>query len=168
MTDHKSMEHAYKDHSKTINVGIADIKFTSSPYHLRTNLGSCVALILYDKVQSIGGLVHVMLPKSFKDELKPGKCADTAVPKIINTLLNTKGCHKKDLVVKIFGGAKMLINTSNDIGMKNANEVVRLVKEFGLKIHTIKTGGEKGYLVQLDTATGIVMCRIFGEEIEYF
>jgi len=158
----------YSNLDKVINVGIADIKYASSPNSLRTNLGSCVALILFDKVQKIGGLVHIMLPKSYKPEAKIGKCADTAVPEIINTMINKKGSSKINLVAKIFGGAKMLANTANDIGLQNVEEVTKLVREHRIKISAIKTGGTKGYVVQLDTSTGAVMCRIFGHDIEYF
>lgn len=158
----------FSDFDKVINVGIADIKFTEPPNQLRTNLGSCIALILYDKVRKIGGLVHIMLPRAYKDEIKPGKCADTAVPTIINTMIRKMGCNKEDLVAKIFGGAKMLEKATNDIGKSNAEAVIKLVKEENVKIHTIKTGGTKGYVVQLDTNTGIVICRIFGQEIEVF
>ncbi len=158
----------YKDINKIVNVGIADIKYASTPMHLRTNLGSCVALIMYDKTMQLGGMVHVMLPKAFKNEAKVGKCADTAVPEIINNMTKKMHCKSKNLVAKIFGGAKMLASATNDIGKKNAEVVVKLVKEHGIRIHTIKTGGTKGYVVQLDTETGIVMCRIFGQEIEFF
>ncbi|MFC1856030.1 chemotaxis protein CheD [Thermodesulfobacteriota bacterium] len=167
MDANKKNASIYSDFDKVINVGIADIKYASSPSHLRTNLGSCVALILYDKVQQIGGLVHIMLPKSFKDEVKVGKCADTAVPEIINTMINKKKCERKNLVVKMFGGAKMLANTTMDIGNQNIVEVTRLVKEHNLKISVVKSGGTKGYVVQIDTATGLVMCRVFGDKIEY-
>jgi chemotaxis protein CheD len=168
MNDIKKKINLYTSFDKVVNVGIADIKYASAPYHLRTNLGSCVALTLYDKVKKTGGLVHVMLPKSFRNETKIGKCADTAVPEIIKTMIKKQGSDKKNLSAKIFGGAKMLANTSNDIGQKNVNEVIRLVKKEGMRIEKRKTGGIKGYVVQLDTSTGIVMCRVFGEEIEYF
>jgi chemotaxis protein CheD len=168
MSNLRNIKSVYADFDKIINVGIADIKYASSPNHLRTNLGSCVALILYDKIKQIGGLVHIMLPKSYKDETKVGKCADTAVPEIINTMVRKKSCDKKNMTAKIFGGAKMLPSSANDIGQQNTDVVTSLVKKHGIKITHTKTGGTKGYLVQLDTATGEVMCRVFGKDAEYF
>ena len=156
------------DFDKVINVGISDMNYASSPMHLRTNLGSCVALILYDTVKKVGGLVHIMLPKAYKGETKIAKFADTAVPALINGMISKWGCEKKSLVAKIFGGAKILNISPNDIGKNITEEVIRLVGEHEIKIKAIKTGGMKGYVVQLDTSTGMVACKIFGKKVEYF
>jgi len=46
-----------------IVVGMADLKVAKNPDILTTlGLGSCVGITLYDKIQKIGGLAHVMLP----------------------------------------------------------------------------------------------------------
>ena len=52
-----------------INVGIADYAISSSPDILRTILGSCVGICLYDPELKIGGMCHIMLP-SMKDTLE--------------------------------------------------------------------------------------------------
>ena len=75
-----------------INVGVAQIKLSNNPTILRTILGSCVGVCIYDKVKKIGGLAHVLLPSSvgIKDAILE-KYADSAVPILIKQLLKSKG-----------------------------------------------------------------------------
>ena len=48
-----------------INVGIADINIAHAPNILVTYaLGSCVGVCLYDKVNKIAGLAHILMPSS--------------------------------------------------------------------------------------------------------
>jgi hypothetical protein len=44
-----------------INIGIADLKVTTTPNVLRTILGSCVGICLYDPGTKVIGLSHIML-----------------------------------------------------------------------------------------------------------
>ena len=46
---------------------------------LFTLLGSCVAIVLYNRKQPIGGLAHAVLPVSGGDTHAPGKFVDTAI-----------------------------------------------------------------------------------------
>lgn len=50
-------------------------------------LGSCIGLVIHDETRKIGGLAHVMLPKSSgKPNERAGKYADTAVEVLIKEL----------------------------------------------------------------------------------
>ena len=50
-----------------IIVGMADLNVVKSPGGLTTlGLGSCVGIALYDSVNKIAGLAHIMLPDSTK------------------------------------------------------------------------------------------------------
>ena len=55
-----------------ISVGIGEYKVTSNKEHvLKTYaLGSCVAIIIYEKIKKIAGLLHVALPDSSIDTRK--------------------------------------------------------------------------------------------------
>lgn len=46
-----------------IDIKIGEVKVVKPPIRLRASaLGSCVAVVLYDNVERIGGMAHVMLP----------------------------------------------------------------------------------------------------------
>ena len=58
----------------------------AAPAKIRTLLGSCVGVVLYDRVAKLGGLAHIVLPSSRGVIDHPGKYADTAIPGMIADL----------------------------------------------------------------------------------
>ena len=94
---------------KQIKVGIADMNTAVSPDIIMTiGLGSCVGITLYDGVNRIGGLSHIMLPDStqFSSVNNAMKFADLAIPMLIEKL-EKLGARKRNLKAKIAGGASM-------------------------------------------------------------
>jgi len=43
---------------------MAEMKVGDRPVKLVTNVGSCVAVCIYDSINKCGGLAHIMLPNS--------------------------------------------------------------------------------------------------------
>ena len=58
-------------------IGIAAIKVVKAPERVRTVLGSCIGVALYDRISKVGGMAHVILPDSSEGSGDPGKFADT-------------------------------------------------------------------------------------------
>ncbi|MGR3176362.1 MAG: chemotaxis protein CheD [Candidatus Scalindua sp.] len=153
-----------------VTVGVGDIKIAKSPKVIKTSLGSCVGVVLYDSVQKIGGILHLMLPSCNDREGKPSKYADTGIPLLLDLMLNQAKSRKNVLTAKIFGGAKMFNVSSElfDIGKTNIAETQRLLGHFSIKITASRVGGTKGHQITLDTETGIVQSRIFGESAKEY
>src|SRR5690554_6691861 len=109
----------------TIKVGMADLNVTKAPHQLTTlGLGSCVGITLYDGVNKVAGLAHIMLPssKEIKNNQNKAKFADTGIEELIN-LMTKIGADKNNLVAKIAGGSQMFNFNSNNqmlrIGERN-------------------------------------------------
>ncbi len=51
------------DSENIVTVGVGDLKIAKSPKIIKTSLGSCMGVVLYDSINKIGGLLHLMLPK---------------------------------------------------------------------------------------------------------
>lgn len=155
--------------SQEIVVGIADYKVAKAPVVLSTNLGSCIAVCLYSSLHKAGSMLHIILPDSSsginKDGIKTAKFADTGIPEMFNKLQQVCGVGINDCVAKLFGGAKILQQVSNNIGQANEIAARAVLKQLGIRVVAAKTGGEKGYRVKFDLITGKVQCQIFGEEI---
>ena len=153
-----------------ITVGVGDLKIGRSPKIIKTSLGSCVGVVLYDSVQKIGGILHLMLPSCNDREGKPSKYADTGIPLLLDLMLNQAKSKKNAITAKIFGGAKMFSVSSDlfDIGKSNIAETQRLLEHFNIKITASRVGGTKGHQITLNTETGIVQSRIFGEQPREF
>ena len=51
------------------NVGIADYKIIKSPDQIMTvGLGSCCGVVIYDEINKIAGLVHILLSEAKTDK----------------------------------------------------------------------------------------------------
>lgn len=147
-----------------INVGIADYAVSKSPDILRTILGSCVGICLYDPVARVGGLSHIMLPK-IKYTSSQKKYADSAIPMMLQDLLNAKAT-RKNIVAKIIGGAKMFKVGDNsimgEIGKNNIEKVKEVLKELNIKIISEDVGGDFGRTIDFHLDKGIVKIRTIG------
>src|SRR5688572_13771956 len=74
------------------------------PHQVKTILGSCVAVCLFDQVLNYGGINHYMLPWWNGNGMPSPKYGDIAIERLIDKMLFL-GSQKKNLVAKIFGGA---------------------------------------------------------------
>lgn len=150
---------------KLINVGIADCKTASAPDILRTILGSCVGICLYDPVCKIGALSHIMLPINKKTGSSLSKYADTAIPHMLEEMLKN-GSRRDSIVAKIVGGATMF-KLSDDsmmglIGKNNVKKVREILAVMAIKIISEDVGGDYGRTIDFFADTGIVKIRSMG------
>jgi len=149
---------------KLINVGIAEIAVTQTPDVLRTILGSCVGICLYDKDRGIGGLAHVMLPTSKQGGSSPKKYADTAIPMLVDELVSL-GAGK--LVAKIVGGAMMFNLSENslmgEIGKNNVSKAREILEKLNISIVAEDTGGNYGRTIDFYLETGEVKVKSIGK-----
>ena len=156
----------------TIIVGIGDIKMGKEPAIIRTSLGSCIGVCLYNSQQKVGAMLHCMLPTAGDNRQKPdfraAKYADSGLELMVADLKKNYGIGTNQLTAKIFGGAAMLKAISMNIGQNNEDSVRAVLKSFNIPIAAAKTGGDKGYQIDFDLAKGTVICRIFGQDPQEF
>ncbi len=154
-----------KNNGNIVTVGVGDLKIAKSPKIIKTSLGSCVGVVLYDSTQKIGGMLHLMLPNCRDRNSKLSKYADTGIPLLLDLMVNEAKANRSALRAKIFGGAKMFTVNSDlfDIGKSNILETKNILEKSGLKLVASRLGGTKGHQISLDTESGIVNSKIFGE-----
>jgi chemotaxis protein CheD len=156
--------------SKTINVGLAEAVVSSSPdILLCLALGSCVAIVLYDFKSKIGGLAHVMLPRSneTKTEHSPGKFANTAIEFVLREMLR-KGSSKEHIKAKIVGGAHMFSGKqksfhgiSDSIGARNIYAIRQILFYEGIAIEAEDTGDNYARSVNFFLDSGRLVVKSF-------
>ncbi len=143
---------------RVIKVLIGQVALTRSPNKLETVLGSCVGLVLYDEVEKIAGMAHIVLPESAQHEASnlPGKYADCAVACLLSAL-QEHGAQRKRLKAKFAGGACMFANTfdkkSSDIGSSNVLAVTNYLGHYAIPIIASDVGGAAGRKVVFNPAT---------------
>jgi chemotaxis protein CheD len=143
-------------------VGIGQMAVCHAPEQIVClGLGSCVAIILYDPVARIGGVAHVLLPKSPIKCDREEKYADTGTKKLVKEMLS-HGARKERLVAKLVGGAQMFPNLNlsiANIGRENSMTVRRILKEFMIKIVAEDLEGNRGRSAYFDTSDGHVTVK---------
>ena len=150
---------------KEIAVGIGEIKVSSdsSSYLISYSLGSCIAVIIYDTINSTAGMAHIALSDSMinieKAGRRPGYYADTGIKELLLAMReNGVTIDPKKLIVKIAGGAKTLKLKSDrfKIAENNIQTVRKLLKEAGLNITGEDVGDTIPRTVRIETSTGKV------------
>lgn len=132
------------------------------------SLGSCLAIILYDPKNHIGGLAHAMLPRR-KGEAPDqprrlraqnilGKYVTEAIDHLV-AAIRKRGGQRENIIAKLVGGASMFRKLSRDkygIGFQNIIAAHRRLAELGIPIESEDTGGKAGKLVHFNLASGLV------------
>ncbi len=151
-----------QDISRSLKMG--ELAAARDEATLRTLLGSCIGLVLYDARQRIGGLAHIVLPASGGRLDTPGKFVDTAIPALLSEM-QALGDRPIRAEARIAGGANMFATaTTNTVGRQNIDAVESLLREHRVPIVASHCGGEKGRRMKLETNTGVVTIEVVGSE----
>ncbi|MCU0825740.1 MAG: chemotaxis protein CheD [Leptospira sp.] len=155
---------------KIINVGIADIQVGRDTEVLRTTLGSCIGIVLYDSERKIGAISHIMLAKdpTGKDSIKfPHKYGETALPILIK-MMQDAGSQIGQFACRMFGGASMFkgINSQflQNIGEQNIAIVRKFMEEKKIPIIVEDVSGNEGRTISLYCDDGRVLLKKAGME----
>lgn len=112
-----------------------------------TVLGSCISACIRDKVRGVGGMNHFMLPVKSEHSANWGssltsnetRYGNWAMEYLINGILKLGGT-RRNMEVKIFGGAKVIENMGN-VGLRNIEFVEEYLATEGLRITASDVGG---------------------------
>ena len=123
-------------------------------------LGSCVAVLMYDKASKVAGMIHIALPDSEVNQKKaaarPGFFADTGLPLFLQEM-KRKGAVRTSTWIKLAGGASIMDEKNTfDIGRRNAIAIKRYLWKRGLGVIKEDIGGKISRTVSIDVATGEV------------
>jgi len=132
-----------------------------------TILGSCVAACIRNPKTGFGGLNHFMLPESQSGEWNGVGAAmrygNHAMEVLINEVLKS-GCRRRDLEIKLFGGADLTAGPSL-VGSANVAFVLDYLKTEGLSVSSADLGGCHGRRIHYHPATGAVQRLRLGASV---
>jgi chemotaxis protein CheD len=134
---------------------------SSQPCQIRTILGSCVSICLWDQRQRAGGMNHFLLPASREGQPTSLRFASAATRDLIEKLLRL-GCRPLDLQAKIFGGSSMFRNQdryASSLGARNVAAALGLLKDVGIEVTVQETGGTRGRKIVFNTDDGMAWSR---------
>lgn len=149
-----------------VKVGMADLNVVQGKGVIRTaGLGSCVGLTLFDPVEHIVGMAHIMLPNSETsriDQINLMKYADTAIPMLLEQVLQL-GASRRRLQAKMAGGSQMFafksMTDTMRIGPRNVENSKEMLQKLAIPLIAEDTGGNYGRTVEMNSLTGILHIR---------
>ena len=142
-----------------INVRIGAMEVAKNPKVLKTVLGSCVALILYDKSSRIGGMAHIFLPRKKPESVgePDSKYADTAVPALLDAVVEL-GARRQNIFAFMVGGGNIFKplkkTTLPTVAELNVQVTQESIKEHRIPLLGCDVGRDKGCKVSFDLSTG--------------
>lgn len=151
-------------------VGIAEYKIVKEPQKIMTiGLGSCCGVILYDEINKIAGLVHILLSSSQNEKMivNKAKYADTGIVALYEDMKKI-GANSRFIRAKLAGGAHMFnFNNSSSsvftIGEKNVKLCKETLGKLNIPIVSEDTLGSCGRTIIFDTTTNKLHVKTVGK-----
>jgi chemotaxis protein CheD len=149
-------------------IGVADMAVSNNGDEtlITYSLGSCIAVILFDPVVRVGGMLHFMLPEASMDiekaKKKPAMFADSGIPVLFKQTYQL-GATKKNAIVKIAGGSQIMDeNGVFNIGKRNYLALRKIFWKNNVLVAAEHVGGNVNRTVRLEMATGRVFMKVSG------
>lgn len=146
-----------------IIVRVADLRIgTADDVLVTVGLGSCVAIVLHDAAAQVGGLAHVLLPSTAlaRADGNPGRCAQTAVPALLEQMA-AQGADPRRLRARIIGGASMFAALAApgtvQMGERNVVASRQVLGAHGVPVIGEDVGADYGRTVRFRVADGGVV-----------
>ena len=133
---------------------LADVRVKVADYAVRRGsdiiatigLGSCVAIALYDRSTSVGGLAHILLPSMAmsRETSNPAKFPESIVPLMLTEMRALGMPLNARVVAKIAGGASMFGQLVNGTGINVGERNIIATKEALAKARVELVGEDTG------------------------
>lgn len=128
------------------------IFLSREPFIISAVLGSCVAVTLWDKKETYGGMAHFLYPSIQEKGKSTAQYGNVAVFHIVKMFL-TEGAHKKNMKAQIFGGASLQSLDCSRIARENIRVARNTLMNFGINIISEDVGGNVGRKLVYNTLT---------------
>ena len=148
----------------TVKVLPGEFYVSAQEEMISTVLGSCVSACIRDRQRQIGGMNHFMLPEPLgeRDSLssavgRAARYGNDAMEQLVNAILKAGG-RRENLVVKVFGGGRVLAQMT-DVGQRNIAFIKRYLAAESLELLAADLGDIYPRQVQFFPASGRVRVR---------
>jgi chemotaxis protein CheD len=155
--------------NRTFNVGIGEILVKKTPSILKTSLGSCVAVIIHDAENKIGGMIHIILSSSIgRNKSIPGRYADIGIPHLLN-IFEKRGGNRNNIKAYVVGGNNLISSKELEksifaqVGLSNLNSVKEILTNEKISFNEMSVRQTTGTVAVLDTETGQVTVNLLSK-----
>jgi len=150
--------------SRRPSIRMGELMVIQDDGELRTLLGSCVGIALYDHSSKVGGLAHAVLPRSpGGDDVSEGRFVDTAAEALVRRMAELAGRPVRP-TARIAGGAEMFKTSALvSIGAQNIEASEQVLAGMGIPIVDRHCGGKQGRRMSFDTGSGRITVEMVGQ-----
>lgn len=155
---------------KIITVGLGELAVSQDPQEILVayGLGSCVGIGMYDQRLHLAGLLHALLPvHPMGNNDEHSRYVDTGI-KVMISELTKKGADRLHLVVRMAGGANMLVapgfTGSFNIGTRNVEAAFTTLNDLRMTLSGKEVGGTTGRTVKFYVKDGRMTIRSIGNQ----
>jgi chemotaxis protein CheD len=136
---------------------------SAQPVLLRTILGSCVSVCLYDPGLRLGGMNHFMLPRDQSGGPGSFRYGEQAMSGLLDRVKQLGG-EQRRLCAHVYGGAKVLVGPfpSNHLGQANVDFALDWLRSRGISVLSTGLLGTQARRLELDLASGTCSQRLLG------
>jgi chemotaxis protein CheD len=121
---------------------------------IRTVVGSCIVVALWDCKKKVGGMNHYIHPKTNDPQQRTTVYGNIALPVLLSLMQREFCCNVNDLQAQVFGGATPSEFSSTTEGKKNISIAMKYLSKNRIHIISKDVGGFVGRKILFDTATG--------------
>lgn len=134
--------------------------FGHAPGYIKTLLGSCVSVTVWDPSRRAGGMCHALLPQRQRPRGAPldGRFTDEAIEILLNHL-RARGIPAHLCQFQLFGGGRMFKFPELmglDVGQRNVDVALQTLKQLDLPLQRSDVGGTLPRRLHFDLHSGQV------------
>lgn len=160
-TCHVIMKKLIAAQTHSIYLKPGEVLVTRRPVLVSTVLGSCVAITMFSASRGLGAICHAMLPEN-SERCNDLRYVDNALRYMCEKIA-TYGSGS-DLVVKLFGGARVInpgerASGRKTVGDQNVARAEATLAALGFDVVARDTGGLQGRKLYFCTRSGDVFMR---------
>lgn len=149
----------------------AEMYMADRPSIVKTVLGSCISITMFNHRLKVGAICHGMLPHCRKKTECNGGCAecfkyvDCSFKHMLERF-KSLGIDHREIEIKLFGGSDMFITGSGEretVGAQNTKTALRMIRKERLNLSKSDTGGSQGRKIFFYTHTGEIFLKRLGK-----
>lgn len=151
-----------RDHVlREVTIYIGDVYAGGQPTLVKTLLGSCISVCLWDPETGVGGMNHFMLPRALANKAEESsRFGIHAMDLLIGAIMKAGG-ERARLRAKVFGGGHVLGIAESEDSVPRQN--IKFVREFmrleGFPVLASDVGGHAARQVHFETHSGRALVK---------
>src|SRR5690242_19096441 len=132
------------------------LQVSTEPCRIRTILGSCVAVCLFDPELQHGGLNHFMLPVAPSAHELSTRYGNRAMRTLVDRLVRL-GSEPRRLCASVYGGARVLFGDTEflHLGRQNVEFAMQWLADAGVSVVGTGVGGMSARRIEFNATTGV-------------